>query len=82
MPHDNWQVHQYVDGQGWLNVTASLICHDTQKELYPNETTTDCNLYVNQTTLPGQISFTQLIYDENSHLSNCTNNKDYVIENS
>lgn len=45
VPHENFKVQSF-DGQSWVDSTASVICNDQQKELYPSETIHNCRLYV------------------------------------
>jgi hypothetical protein len=67
VPHDNFVV-QTFNGTTWSNITASVICQVHQDETHPNYQINDCNLYVKQTILPGQIGFTKLTYDATAHL--------------
>jgi hypothetical protein len=67
VPHDQFSVEKF-DGGAWTSATASVICNTQQTELYPNETVTDCNMFVQQTVLAGEVAFTKLTYNSTVHL--------------
>lgn len=80
VPHDNYLVFQF-DGNDWVNVTASVICQVIQDEKHPEFMNNDCNMYVKQEIMAGQIGFTKLQYDNSSHLhqDTCADVEDNVI---
>jgi lysosomal alpha-mannosidase len=67
VPHDNYKVFQF-DGNDWANVTASVICQVIQDETHPEYMNNDCNMYIKQEIEAGQIGFTKIQYDADSHL--------------
>jgi len=81
VPHDQFSVEKF-DGSAWTSVTASVICNTQQTELYPNETVTDCNMFVQQTVLAGEVAFTKLTYNATAHLEadTCSQTAGMTIE--
>jgi hypothetical protein len=67
VPHGHFTVEQWQD-DSWTSVPASVICNEQEKEYDPSATVTQCRMFVEQITKPGQISFTKLTYDGSVNL--------------
>lgn len=59
VPHDNFKVAQF-NGNEWADATASVICQVHQNEIEYQFEINDCNMYVKQTIMAGQVGFTKL----------------------
>lgn len=65
--------------QNWVAAKSNVICNWQQKEFHPSESVTDCNMYIEQQVLPGQVAFTKVTYDASVE-DTCTHDGS-VIEN-
>jgi len=76
VPHTNF-IAKSFDGEQWQDAISSVICNQQQQELDPSSLVTNCNMFVTQTVLPGQISLTQVVYSE-TNTDTCSSDGDFI----